>query len=106
MYSIKNFRVFNVCCFSDPRTFFNSELLSIYGSRSTFIHGRLPNFVEYNTEEHKICLSTVAVIYIIVRLQNTGIYEIYNPKALAVAPERSEGTTKGLRVINFIVPVF
>ena len=40
----------------------------------------------------------------IVRLQNTGIYGIYNPKALAVAPERSEGATKGLRVINFVVP--
>ena len=31
MYSIENFRAFNVRCFSDPRTFFNSELLSIYG---------------------------------------------------------------------------
>ena len=31
MYSIENFRVFNVRCFSDPRTFFNSELLLIYG---------------------------------------------------------------------------
>ena len=40
----------------------------------------------------------------IVTLQNTGIYRIYNPKALAVAPKRSEGATKGLRVINFIVP--
>ena len=28
MYSIENFRAFNVRCFSDPRTFFNSELLS------------------------------------------------------------------------------
>ena len=42
--------------------------------------------------------------YIIVRLQNTGIYGIYNPKALAVAPERSKGATKGLRVINFVAP--
>ena len=32
MYSIENFRAFNVRCFSDPRTFFNSELLSIYGT--------------------------------------------------------------------------
>ena len=39
--------------------------------------------------------------YIIVRLQNTGIYEIYNPKALVVVLERSEGATKGLRVINY-----
>ena len=38
-----------------------------------------------------------------VRLWNTGIYGIYNLKALAVAPERSEGATKGLRVINFVV---
>ena len=42
--------------------------------------------------------------YIIVLLQNTGIYGIYNLKALAVAPEQSKGATKGLRVINFIVP--
>ena len=28
-------------------------------------------------------------IYIIVRLQNTGIYGIYNPKALAVAPNEA-----------------
>ena len=34
MYSIENFRAFNVRCFSDPRTFFNSELLSIYGITS------------------------------------------------------------------------
>ena len=26
MYSIENFRAFNIRCFSDPRTFFNSEL--------------------------------------------------------------------------------
>ena len=31
MYSIENFRAFNVRCFSDLRTFFNSELLLIYG---------------------------------------------------------------------------
>ena len=31
MYSIENFCAFNVRCFSDPQTFFNSELLSIYG---------------------------------------------------------------------------
>ena len=36
MYSIKNFRAFNVRCFSDPRTFFNSELLSIYGRLSWY----------------------------------------------------------------------
>ena len=39
-----------------------------------------------------------------VRLQNTGIYRIYNLKA---APKQSEGTTKGgpgLRVINFVDP--
>ena len=39
-------------------------------------------------------------LYTVVRLQNTGIYAIFNPKAL----ERSEGTTKGLGVINFVVP--
>ena len=39
MYSIENFRVLNVCCFSDPRTFFNSELLSIYGMYiATYMH--------------------------------------------------------------------
>ena len=41
--------------------------------------------------------------YIIVRLQNTGIYGVYNPKALDVVPERSEGATKGLRVVNFSI---
>ena len=42
---------------------------------------------------------TFLMLKITVRFQNTGIYEIYNPKALAVAP-----ATKGLRVISFVVP--
>ena len=37
MYSIENFRAFNVRCFSDPRTFFNSKLLSIYGNQFSAI---------------------------------------------------------------------
>ena len=41
MYSIENFRPFNVRCFSDPRTFFNSELLSIYGTLKLMLTGSL-----------------------------------------------------------------
>ena len=54
------------------------------------------------TTPQKFCTSKISQI--IVRLQNTGIYRIYNPKALAVMPKRSEGATKGLRVISFVVP--
>ena len=42
----------------------------------------------------------------VVKLQNPGIYRIYNPKALGYAAmvlEQSESTTKGLRVINSVV---
>ena len=49
-----------------------------------------------------IMLHLFVTPYIIVRLQNIGIYGIYNPKALVVGLEQSEGATKGLRVINYI----
>ena len=49
-----------------------------------------------------IMLHLFVTPYIIVRLQNIGIYGIYNSKALVVALEQSEGATKGLRVINYI----
>ena len=37
------------------------------------------------------------------RLQNSGVYRIYNLKVLAVAPEQTEGVTKGLNSVITIV---
>ena len=44
------------------------------------------------------------VLYIIVRLQNTGIYRIYNLKALSCGARAKRGRYKGLRVINSVDP--
>ena len=41
---------------------------------------------------------------IIARIQNTGTYRIYNPKALGLGTKQSEGATKGLRVISSVDP--
>ena len=49
MYSIENFRMFNVCCFSDLRTFFNSELLSIYGNTLLLQRISKPTMIEIGT---------------------------------------------------------
>ena len=55
---------------------------------------------EVKLPEADLCI--LLCIYIIVKPQNPGVYKTYNPKARAVVPERGEGATKALRVINFV----
>ena len=38
---IENFCALDVCCFGDPRTFFSSELLSIYGITVWYFYDHL-----------------------------------------------------------------
>ena len=72
----------------------------------------IPNTMATHAITHTNYATTLIIItimlhlfvtpYIIVRLQNIGIYGIYNSKALVVALEQSKRATKGLRVKNYV----
>ena len=61
-----------------------------------------PIFALYGKVKINLILLS-ACAYIIVRLQNTGIYRIYNPKALSCGAQ-AKHATKGLKVIKSIDP--